>query len=113
MTEPRAIPGHTRIAPKALNGTATGVAATVLGVSPHEVRANVTDDAGKLAIAVSAPVIVRSLRRPSSIPETLIERAERYRGEIAARVATQLSREVGRVELELTGALIRPEKRVR
>lgn len=112
--QPRVIPGRTQITAKALTGSAVGVAADVLGVSPRQVRAAIDDVDGALSVSVTAPVAFAGLGTARAAgAETLLKRAERHRREIGDRLSAAVSRSVGRVELHHGSATIRQERRVR
>lgn len=111
--QPRVIPGRTQITAKALTGSAVGVAADVLGVSPGAVRAAISDTDGQLAVSVTAPIAVALGAARNGNPETLLARSERHRREIGERLSAAVSRGVGRVELRHGGAVLRKERRVR
>ena len=53
--------GHNRISTQALTSLAQAAAAEALGVPPHDVRADWSDDDGLLALSLVAPIRVPPL----------------------------------------------------
>ncbi|TFC94110.1 hypothetical protein E3O65_07210 [Cryobacterium breve] len=112
--------GRTTVSPRALNRLVCAVAADALGVSPTTVGAELTDDLGKLALTVSAPIRIASLTRVQGDPSivsrtggTIVARAEQARQHIQHRVGELTGSTLSRVTVRLTGADIQPEGRVK
>ncbi|WP_174774761.1 hypothetical protein [Cryobacterium sp. HLT2-28] len=103
-----------------MNRLVCAVAADELGVNPSTVGAEITDDLGKLALTVSAPIRIVSLtqvhRDPSVVRRmggTIVDRAERARQHIQHRVGELTGSTLSKVTVRLTGADIQPESRVK
>ena len=112
--------GRTTVSTRALNRLVCAVAADELGVNPSTVGAEITDDLGKLALTVSAPIRIVSLtqvhRDPSVVRRmggTIVDRAERARQHIQHRVGELTGSALSKVTVRLTGADIQPESRVK
>ena len=56
-----AMAGHTRVSTQALTSVAQAAAAEALGVTPHDVRAEWSDDDGLLALSLVAPIAAPAL----------------------------------------------------
>ena len=117
---PTANRGRTMVSNRALNRLVCAVAADALGVNPSTVGAEITDDLGKLALTVSAPIRIVSLTRVHQDPSlvtrtggTILDRAEQARLQIHRRVGELTGAALSRVTVRLTGADIRPENRVK
>lgn len=106
--------GRTRVTAKALTSLAAAVAATALDVPTKGVRATVTDVVGRLGVHVYAPITIPPLLSPRSVDRhgTVVERVERARSRIAVDFSALSGREVGRVLVEITGAVTVTEERV-
>ena len=112
--------GRTTVSTRALNRLVCAVAADELGVNPSTVGAEITDDLGKLALTVSAPIRIVSLtqvhRDPSVVRRmggTIVDRAEQARQHIQHRVRELTGSTLSKVTVRLTGADIQPESRVK
>ena len=112
--------GRTTVSTRALNRLVCAVAADALGVNPSTVGAEVTDDLGRLALTVSAPIRIVSLTRVQGDPSvvsrtggTIVDRAEQARQHIQHRVGELTGSTLSRVTVRLTGADIQPEGRVK
>ena len=64
-----AMAGHTRISTQALTSVARAAAAEALGVTPHEVRAEWSDDDGLLALSLVAPITLPRWPPSCGIPD--------------------------------------------
>ncbi|WP_158861899.1 hypothetical protein [Leifsonia sp. AG29] len=107
--------GRDRFLGVALEHLARAVAADELGVFPRDVSARVRDASGSLAVRVTAPVAVRSLRaaRVEAGPaEPLASRLADAAATIRARLGALTGLEVTRVDVRASGAVI-SERRVR
>ena len=106
-----AMAGHTRISTQALSSVARAAAAEALGVTPHEIRAEWSDDDGLLALSLVAPIAVPSLtavlRDPGRIAAfggPIWDRAVAAKAEILHRVSELSGSRVSRVDIRISGA---------
>lgn len=120
QSTPVALPGRTKIAPRALDRVVSAVSANLLGVDSKKVSVELDDDDGNLSLTVSAPIRVPSLLRIESEPGivdrqgvSLLERAKRAQEEIRTRVHQLTGHQVARVIVKITGVDVREERRVR
>ncbi|GAA2050427.1 hypothetical protein [Leifsonia soli] len=102
--------GRDRFERIALEHLARAVAADALGVGATDISARVRDESGALAVRLTTPVAVRSLR--SGAGEPLAARLTDAGARIRERLAELTGLEVARVDLRATGAVI-TERRVR
>ena len=93
--------GFTRITRTALNRVLTAVTADAFGLNPSQVKAHATDDAGRLAIAVSVPIAIPPLAAIASDASVL----DRSGGDLRQRSDTA-RRELGQRAEELTGSMV-------
>jgi hypothetical protein len=115
-----AMAGHTRISTQALSSVAKAAAAEALGVTPHEVRAEWSDDDGLLALSLVAPIAVPSLttivRDPGRIEGLggpIWDRAVAAKAVIWQRVTELSGARLSRVDIRIGGASMSEGVRVR
>ena len=106
-----AMAGHTRISTQALSSVARAAAAEALGVTPHEIRAEWSDDDGLLALSLVAPIAVPSLTavlrdpgRVTAVGGSIWDRAVAAKAEILHRVSELSGSRVSRVDIRISGA---------
>jgi len=117
---PAAMAGHTRISTQALTSVAKAAAAEALGVPPHEVRAEWSDDDGLLALSLVAPITVPSLTtilrdagRVTGLGGTIWDRAVAAKADILDRVTELSGARMSRVDIRIGGASMSEGGRVR
>ena len=120
LTAGAAGPGRTRITPRALDRVVSTVTAEELGVTAAQVSVDLDDDGGALTLTVRAPIHVISLERSMADPGavaraggSVISRAARAQENIRTRIQSLTGSQVGRVQLRLTRAEIKQERRVK
>jgi hypothetical protein len=111
--------GHNRISTQALTSLARAAAAEALGVSPHDVRAEWSDDDGLLALSLVLPIRVPSLtavlRDPGRVARfggSIWERAVAAKSQILNRVTELSGAQLSRVDIRISGAAITEGGRV-
>lgn len=112
--------GHTRISTQALTSVARAAAAEALGVTPHEVRAEWSDDDGLLALSlvapIAAPALTAVLRDPGRVAVfggTMWDRAVAAKTDILQRVTELSGARLSRVDIRISGASMSEGGRVR
>jgi uncharacterized alkaline shock family protein YloU len=112
--------GRNTVTPRALGRVVSAVTAEAFGVTAREVRADLADQDGLLAVHVRTPVRIVPLDRMRTTaalaePEggTLLEQAAAAQEGIRNRVSELTGSGIARVVVELTGIDIREERRVR
>jgi hypothetical protein len=123
--------GRNRITSRAIRSVVSAIAASELNTSARAVGVDLADNAGALAVTVSAPVGLAPLLgsksgsasrpsrvdrapSPSTLPaSTVLERATAAQQTIRSRVLELTGSAVGTVHLRLTSARITGEERVR
>lgn len=112
--------GRTTITATAMQRIVRAVTAEQLDVDARSVHAELTDEAGRLAVAVRTPIRVVSIERYQQDPTALdrlggsvLERAQQAERRIAARFGELTGSVVDRVSVRLTAARIGTERRVR
>ena len=111
--------GHTRISTQALTSVARADAAEALGVTPHEVRAEWSDDDGLLVLSLVSPITVPPLagvrREPGRVPGfggSVWDRAVAAKADILRRVTELSGARLSRVDIRISGASVREGGRV-
>ncbi len=112
--------GHTRISTQALTSVARAAAAEALGVTPHEVRAEWSDDDGLLALSLVAPIaapaltaVLRDPGRVAGFGGTMWDRAVAAKTDILQRVTELSGARLSRVDIRISGASMSEGGRVR
>lgn len=115
----RVFAGHNRISTQALTSVAKVAAAEVLLAPPAQVRVRWSDEAGALALAVSSAMGAPSLtevRRHSGIVEqgggSVLARATAAKARILAQVEELTGSQLSRVDVRISGLLVREAGRV-
>ncbi|GAB4098025.1 hypothetical protein GCM10028789_01870 [Sinomonas halotolerans] len=108
--------GHNRVGTQALTSLACAAVAAEFGVQPAEVRAEWTDDAGLLALALVAPIAVPPLASVTGARDlepwggTVWERAAAAKGRVLDSVASLSGAQISRVDVRISG--VRVSRRV-
>ncbi len=112
--------GHNRISNQALTSVARAAAGEALGVPPHVVRAEWSDDDGLLALSLVTPIAVppltAALRDPARIGAlggSIRKRAIAAKAKILHRVTELSGARLSRVDIRISGATVREGGRVR
>lgn len=115
-----ALAGHNRISTQALTSVARAAAAEALGVPPHDVRADWSDDEGLLALSLVTPIAVPALtavlRDPGQVAAfggSIRDRAVAARGDILRRIVELSGAQLSRVDIRISGATVSERRRVR
>jgi hypothetical protein len=120
MTAGRPAPGRTVVSARAIERVVRAVTAEQFGVQAKAVSADLTDDAGRLDLAVRTAIRVVPIRRvredDAAIGRSggsIVDRARHGETVIAERVREITGSTVSRLSLRFTSADIAPERRVR
>lgn len=111
--------GHNRISAQALTSVAKAATAEVLSVPPAQVRVRWSDEAGALALAVSsamgAPALTEVRRHPGLVEQgggSVVSRATAAKARILAQVEELTGSQLSRVDVRISGLLVREGGRV-
>ena len=114
-----AMAGHTRISTQALTSVARAAAAEALGVTPHEVRAEWSDDDGLLALSLVSPItlppltaVLRDSGRVAGFGGSVWDRSVAAKAEILRRVTELSGARLSRVDIRISGASVSEGRRV-
>lgn len=115
----KVLAGHNRISTQALTSLAQAATAEVFAVHPAQVRVSWRDDAGDLALAVSAPISAPSLttvlRSPERVAKTggsIFSRSVAAKAMILDQVQYLSGSRLSRVDVRITGIQSTDEGRV-
>lgn len=115
-----AMAGHNRISTQALTSLARTAAVEALGVPPHEVRAEWSDDGGLLALSLVLPIRIPSLAavlrdpgRVTGFGGPIWDRAVAAKATILTRVTELSGAQLSRVDIRISGVAISEGGRVR
>ena len=115
----RDLAGHNRISTQALSSVAKAAAAQILAVPPAQVRVSWNDDDGFLALSISSPMGAPPLSAISRDPDRLKEgggsilaRATAAKASILTQVEHLSGSRLSRVDVRISGLLVREEGRV-
>ncbi len=115
----RDLAGHNRISTQALSSLAKATAGQVLAVPPAHVRVSWNDDDGLLALSISSPMGAPPLSAVSRDPDRLTQgggsilaRATAAKASILTQVEHLSGSRLSRVDIRISGLLVREEGRV-
>ena len=102
--------GHNRISTQALTSLARTAAAEALGVDPHDVRADWTDDDGLLALSLVSPIripplatVVRDAGRVAVFGGSIWDRTVDAKARILSTVTALSGARLSRVDIRISG----------
>ena len=117
---PAHLRGRTSISRRSLTKVVAAVSGKILGVPAQQVRVELSDDGGRLQLSIHSPVRMVSLDRIVADPivigrsgGTLVERGEHAQQHIGSQVTAITGYRIAQVVVNMTGAIIRTEARVR
>ncbi len=120
MSDAPAPRGRTVITARAIERVVRAVTAEQFGVEAKQVSADLTDDAGRLDLAVRTPIRTVPIGRIQDDPNavrrsggSITERATLGETAIIQQVSTITGSTVSKLSLRFTGAEIKQERRVR
>lgn len=106
-------PGRVDVTARALERAVTAIAASELDVPVSDVSVTLTDERGRLGVAVVAPIRVAPLSELAASGMRLIDRAQESRAGIRTRSEQLTGREIGEVSIRLSKAIVSTPRRVR
>lgn len=119
MVPARELAGHNRISTQALTSVAKAAAAEVLAVPPAQVRVNWNDDGGLLALSISSAMgalplsaVSRDPARLAAAGGSILNRATAAKASILQQVEHLSGSRLSRVDVRISGLLLREDGRV-
>lgn len=108
-------PGRIVVKERVLRKVAEETAARTLRVDRDRVSVGVSEARGGLAVAVSAPLPVPDLDDTAAIRSgpSVLERLSEIQAELRDRIAQVTGRDVTRVNITITGAVVSGQRRVK
>lgn len=112
---PPRFPGRIDIEERVLVKVAREVSADTVGVDRGQVSVDVAESRGGIAVRVSTPLPIPALDDTMAIRagKPVLERLASIQHELRDRLAHVIGRDVVRVDITVTGAIIAQRKRVR
>lgn len=112
---PPSHPGRIDIGERVLVKVAREVSADMVGVDRGQVSVEVAESRGGIAVRVSTPLPIPGLDDTVAIQagEPVLERVASIQHELRDRLAHVIGRDVVRVNITVTGAVIAQKKRVK
>jgi hypothetical protein len=107
-----ALAGRVDVTSRALDRVITAIAASELEVKATDVSVTLTDEQGRLGVAVAAPIRVAPLADLEASGFRLLDRGQRARSSIRAEVERIAGREVGTVSVRFSAAIVSKPRRV-
>lgn len=107
--------GRIVVQPRVLEKIAQESSASVVGVERGSISVEVSEGSRGMAVRVSTPLPVPDLEDTDAIRagETVLARVARIQEEVRDRVAHLAGRDVSRVDVTITGAVIAQKRRVK
>lgn len=108
-------PGRIVVAERVLAKVAREASADTVGVDRGQVSVDVAASHGGIAVRISTPLPIPALDDTTAIRggEPVMERVASIQRELRDRLAHLIGREVVRVDITVTGAVVAPRRRVR
>lgn len=108
-------PGRIVVAERALVKVARQASADAVGVDRGQVSVQVAESRGGIAVRISTPLPIPALDDTIAIRagEPVLDRAASIQHELRDRLAYLIGRDVVRVDITVTGAVVAQRKRVR
>lgn len=109
------VPGRVEVRDRVYRTVAEQASASLIGVSRSDVKADVVARGAALALRISTPLPIPDLDDTAAIAQTtpVLDRARQLQEELQQRLTALFGREVSRVALTVTGAIIPERRRVR
>ncbi len=104
--------GHTRITQAALRHTIEAIAARTFRVPASTVSADLQDESGNIAATLVVPLPAPDLLQPEPAQGNVFDLAGRSRSVLIQQTLELTGRTMGSVDLRLTGAKPRPERKI-
>lgn len=109
------VPGRIDVRERVYRTVTEQTSATVIGVPRGDVKVDVTEHPGGIAVRIATPIPVPNLDDTDAIAQALpvLERAGQLQEQLQQRLSGILGRDVTRVNLTITGATTPERRRVR
>jgi hypothetical protein len=110
-----AVPGRIDVVERVYRTVTQAASADAIGVARGAVAVDVAEHRGGLAVRVAAPFPAPDLADATAVAATapVLERARDVQAQLKDRLTHILGREITRVSLTITGAVVSAKRRVR
>ncbi len=112
---PPSHPGRIDVAERVLVKVAREVSADTVGVDRGQVSVDVAESRGGIAVRISTPLPIPALDDTIAIQagKPILDRVASIQHELRDRIAHLIGRDVVRVDITVTGAVVTQKKRVK
>lgn len=109
------VPGRVDVKERVYRTVVEQASATLIGVSRSDVKVDVIERGAGLALRISTPLPVPDLSDTAEISRTVpvLEQASSLQEQLQQRLTGLLGRDVTRIAITITGAIIPERRRVR
>lgn len=109
------VPGRIVVKERVYRTVTEQTSATLIGVPRGDVKVDVTEHTGGLAVRIATPLPIPDLDDTAAIALTVpvLDRSRELQEQLQQRLTTVLGREVTRINLTITGATTPVRRRVR
>lgn len=109
------VPGRIDVRERVYRTVTEQTSATLIGVPRGDVKVDVTEHPGGIAVRIATPLPVPNLEDTEAISRTVpvLERAGQLQEQLQQRLSGILGRDITRVNLTITGATTPERRRVR
>jgi hypothetical protein len=108
------VPGRIDVKDRVYRTVTEQASATLIGVPRGDVRVDVTEHPGGIAVRIATPFPIPDLDDTAAIAQAVpvLDRARQLQEELQQRLTTLLGRDVNRINLTITGATTPVRRRV-
>jgi|SRR5690349_19703884 len=108
------VPGRIDVKDRVYRTVTEQASATLIGVPRGDVRVDVTEHPGGIAVRIATPLPIPDLDDAAAIANAVpvLDRARQLQEELQQRLTTLLGRDVNRINLTITGATTPVRRRV-
>ncbi|MFJ4999077.1 hypothetical protein ACIP5T_13050 [Microbacterium sp. NPDC088619] len=109
------VPGRIDVKERVYRTVTEQASATLIGVPRGDVKVDVAEHPGGIAVRIATPLPIPDLDDTAAIAQTVpvLDRARQLQEQLQQRLAGLLGRDVTRITLTITGATIPERRRVR
>jgi hypothetical protein len=110
-----AVPGRIDVRERVYRTVTEQASATLIGVPRGDVKVDVAEHPGGIAVRIATPLPVPDLDDTAAIAQSMpvLDRARQLQEQLQQSLSRMLGREVTRINLTITGATIPERRRVR
>lgn len=110
-----AYPGRIDVKERAVRKVAEEASARTVGVDRGDISVEVSEYGGGIALRLATPLPIPDLNDPAAVTSAVpvLERVANLQSELQSTLARLIGREVTRINITITGAIVPPRRRVK